>query len=81
MSRAIAIDPPACGCTECIIGLFVPLDRASDEQIAGALVGALGDHTGDGSESDVTEVRRYAAAMILGTESQLRAEWQRRHTT
>lgn len=79
MNRAIAVDPPNCGCTECIIGLYVPLHKATDEQVAGALVGALADHTG-GSEPDdtVTEVQRYAAARLLGTEDALRAEWERR---
>lgn len=83
MTRPIAVDPPGCGCTECIIGLYIPLDQATDEQIAGALIGALADHTGDSDDTDtVTEVRRYAAARILGedAERRLRTEWDRRHT-
>jgi hypothetical protein len=29
-----AIDPPGCGCTDCLIGWSVPLDRASSTQVA-----------------------------------------------
>lgn len=41
----IAIDPPGCGCTECITGEYVPLDQASDRQIADLLRGEIRDNT------------------------------------
>ncbi|MFG2847422.1 hypothetical protein ACGF12_30280 [Kitasatospora sp. NPDC048296] len=43
--RPIAIDPPDCGCTECIVGEYVPLREASEDQIAQMLRGELRDHT------------------------------------
>ncbi|MFJ5951364.1 hypothetical protein [Streptomyces noursei] len=46
MSSLIAVDPPGCGCTECIIGQYVPLDRATPEDIAAMLNGRLFNHTG-----------------------------------
>lgn len=42
----VAIDPPGCGCTECITGEYVPLDRATDRQIAALLRGEIQDNTG-----------------------------------
>jgi hypothetical protein len=43
--RLIAIDPWDCGCTECIIGEYKPLSRATDSDIAALLCGELADHT------------------------------------
>lgn len=43
--KLVAIDPPGCGCTECLVGEYVPLDRASDEQVAALFRGELGDNT------------------------------------
>lgn len=44
---AIQIDPPGCGCTECLTGLYVPLDRATDEQVRALLTGAMPNATGE----------------------------------
>lgn len=44
----LAIDPPGCGCTECITGEYVPFDQATDEQIAALLRGEIHDNVGDG---------------------------------
>ncbi|MEV7123930.1 hypothetical protein [Kitasatospora griseola] len=41
----IAIDPWDCGCTECIIGEYVPLAQATPEQILRMLRGELRNHT------------------------------------
>lgn len=42
----IAIDPPNCGCTECITGEYVPLVDATPRQITDMLAGRLGNNTG-----------------------------------
>jgi hypothetical protein len=42
----VQIDPPRCGCTECLNGLYVPLDRATPAQVAAMLRGELDDYTG-----------------------------------
>lgn len=42
---AIAIDPPGCGCTECLTGEYIPLDQATPEQVKSMLIGRLRDHT------------------------------------
>lgn len=31
--KPVQIDPPGCGCTECQIGLYVPLDQATVHHI------------------------------------------------
>lgn len=43
---AIAIDPPYCGCTECLTLEYVPLNKASTHQIVAMLNGELGNNTG-----------------------------------
>jgi hypothetical protein len=40
------IDPPFCGCTECILGEYVPLNEATDDQVWKMLVGSLRNATG-----------------------------------
>ena len=42
-----AIDPTFCGCTDCITGTYVPLNRATDDQIQAMFLGIIGDHTGN----------------------------------
>lgn len=44
--KAVAIDPPNCGCTECITGEYVPLADATPRQITDMLAGRLGNNTG-----------------------------------
>lgn len=43
----IAIDPPECGCTECITGEYVPLERVTREQIVDLLTGRIANHLSD----------------------------------
>ncbi len=47
MSRngVTAIDPPGCGCTECLTGEYVPLDQAQGQQILNLFAGRLRDNT------------------------------------
>lgn len=42
----IAIDPPGCGCTECLTGEYVPLDQATDDQLRLMLQGKIKNNTG-----------------------------------
>jgi hypothetical protein len=41
-----AVDPHGCGCTECITGQYVPLERATDRHIAALLTGHMTNNTG-----------------------------------
>jgi hypothetical protein len=45
-SAAVQVDPIDCGCTECGIGLYVPLNYASDEQLLDLVLGRLSNATG-----------------------------------
>lgn len=45
-AKVIQVDPIGCGCTECITGLYVPLDAASDEQLFDLTMGKLSNATG-----------------------------------
>lgn len=47
MNEPVQIDPTGCGCTECLTGLYVPLDRATDEQIVLLVNGTLSDATSE----------------------------------
>lgn len=47
MSEPVQIDPPGCGCTECLTGEYVPLDQASKEQVAAMLAGKLSNATSE----------------------------------
>lgn len=42
----VAVDPPGCGCTECLTGEYVPLEQASGVQVARLLAGAAANNTG-----------------------------------
>lgn len=44
--KVVAIDPAGCGCTECIVGEYVPMDAATDDQLLGMILGELANHTG-----------------------------------
>lgn len=48
MTEVLAVDPPGCGCTECLTGVYVPLDQATPSQVAAAARGVLGNNTGFG---------------------------------
>jgi hypothetical protein len=48
--RLRAIDPYACGCTECTVGEYKPLAFATDEDIADLLAGRLISHLNTGDE-------------------------------
>jgi hypothetical protein len=54
----IAIDPAGCGCTECLTGEYVPLDQATDAQLAAMLRGEIRDNTNTGELEIVVTVRR-----------------------
>ena len=41
----LAIDPEGCGCTECIIGEYVPLEQVTSTEVARLLLGTIGNHT------------------------------------
>ena len=41
-----AIDPPGCGCTECITGVYQPLDQATDTELVAMILGEIENHTG-----------------------------------
>ena len=45
MTRLLAIDPRGCGCTECLIGEYVPIDEADAEQIRLLMLGRIADHS------------------------------------
>lgn len=49
-SGPTAIDPPGCGCTECMTGEYVPLNQATTQEILRLLSGHLRDNTGDDTE-------------------------------
>jgi DNA-binding PadR family transcriptional regulator len=55
----IAIDPYGCGCTECLTGEYVPLERATDAQLAAMLRGEIRDNTNTG-ELEITVTIRSA---------------------
>lgn len=42
----LAIDPPGCGCTECIVGQYRPLQNATEAELRALAAGKLRDHTG-----------------------------------
>jgi hypothetical protein len=44
--KPIQIDPPGCDCTECITGEYIPMDRATDQQLWEMLMGKLNNATG-----------------------------------
>jgi hypothetical protein len=45
--NATQIDPVGCGCTECIVGEYVPLDRATGDQVFKLIKGKLLNATGE----------------------------------
>ena len=59
-ARVVQIDPVGCGCTECIVGEYVPLDQATDEQVAAMLRGELSDATGERFDVSVIVTAEYS---------------------
>ncbi|MFD5631614.1 hypothetical protein [Streptomyces sp. NPDC127072] len=55
--RPIAVDPPGCGCTECLTGEYVPLDQATPAQLVALHIGAIGNnlHEGDDYQTRLAE--------------------------
>lgn len=64
MTTLTAVDPPGCGCTECITGQYVPLDHATPENITALLNGQLRNHTG--VELRITAVYALRAEASVG---------------
>jgi hypothetical protein len=54
----IAIDPYGCGCTECLTGQYIPLEQASDAQLAAMLRGEIRDNTNTGELQITVTIRR-----------------------
>lgn len=44
-SKLIAVDPNGCGCTECMMGEYIPLDRATNQHLRDLISGKLRNHT------------------------------------
>ena len=42
----VAVDPHGCGCTECLIGQYVPEERATPAQLVAVLTGEIGNNVG-----------------------------------
>jgi hypothetical protein len=45
MGEVLAIDPTGCGCTECLVGEYVPFDRATRKQLKQMRKGKIGNNT------------------------------------
>jgi hypothetical protein len=45
MSKVLAIDPTGCGCTECLVGEYVPYNRATAKQLKQMLKGKIRNNT------------------------------------
>jgi hypothetical protein len=82
-----AVDPAGCGCTDCLTGRSVPLDRATGAQVAALLTHQIHDRTGttlditvsvtashDGQEWDLTEDSTWRQAAVLVTVLAVRTE-------
>lgn len=44
--KVVQLDPEGCGCTECIIGEYRPLDQASDAELLACARGEISNATG-----------------------------------
>lgn len=45
--QPVQIDPVGCGCTECLTGEYVPLDRAATDQVFAMIRGELSNATSE----------------------------------
>jgi hypothetical protein len=56
------IDPPTCGCTDCITGYSKPMDEATDQELWQMMIGLKQNATGfdvhEFSLETVTKIRR-----------------------
>lgn len=48
------IDPPGCGCTECLVGEYVPLDQATEHDIMAMAAGVVSNASGFPLTAQVT---------------------------
>lgn len=64
----IAIDPPGCGCTECIIGQYKPLDESTQEQVVDMLAGRIGNNLHEEAVEIEVTVRIYGREWKLTPE-------------
>jgi hypothetical protein len=63
-SEPIQIDPRGCGCTECITGLYVPLEHATVSQLLKAAHGLMSNATGlDASGLELIAWRRAKSSL------------------
>lgn len=63
MTTPLAIDPVGCGCTECLVGEYVPIERATSEQVLALAKGEIGDNT---SQIAHVQYERDGISIILG---------------
>lgn len=63
--KVIAVDPWDCGCTECIIGEYVPLRMATDDQIADLLAGRLRNNLNSGTVLEVTVTHEFTGGRLV----------------
>jgi hypothetical protein len=86
-TRPAWVDPAGCGCTDCLTGDAVPLDRATSAQIAMLLTHQIHDRTGtilditvsvtashDGQEWDLTDGSTWRQTATLVTVLAIRTE-------
>lgn len=45
--KLLAIDPENCGCTECLIGEYRPLNQATEDELVQLVRGELKDNTSE----------------------------------
>lgn len=45
--KLIAIDPTGCGCTECLVGEYLPLERVEKDHVLALAKGDLQDNTSE----------------------------------
>lgn len=45
-SKILAIDPTGCGCTDCIVGTYIPLNAATKDHVQAVMLGMISDNTG-----------------------------------
>jgi hypothetical protein len=66
------IDPPGCGCTDCMTGYSLPLGDAGDAQIRQLLKGNLQDATS--TTFTVTKTRAFADGEMSAASTQVSAD-------